>query len=247
MLIQEAERRMLFGGVPSSNIFDEFTKHSIPRKELSKELRQRLMQSDSEKDELDEEPLDDAENPDEEADPEDEVKYLTHEGLLKALEALCQDNGFIEEPSSARYLFYLQVMEEPYLLTTLRCMGILLGKDSVRRKALLFFRNYDDDDSGTIDSNEMETLMTDIRTIAVDFMPKLAGELFQSDKKTISNYTQERLNGVDIKRLNVKYTGLLLGQSTIKRDEFVSFMGAEHFAPFFSAGSFRKLYSGFRA
>jgi len=71
-------------------------------------------------------------------------------------------------------------------------LGILLGKGSIKEKALILFQNYDTDISRTISCEEFTTILKDLVDISLGSTPHFAlSKASQSNKNQLAEYVKK--------------------------------------------------------
>ena len=118
---------------------------------------------------------------------------LTENQFIAATEELKLDmrNYFITECKLHKFYESFRMKDGLFSVRMLSALGVLIGKGSTKEKAEILFTNYDVEITDTLDSMEMQMLITDVVKIAIVILPMYAKETAESnqDKKILEEYT----------------------------------------------------------
>ncbi|CAG9321885.1 unnamed protein product [Blepharisma stoltei] len=120
-------------------------------------------------------------------------RHLDDRLLRRAYESMGLDTKFLEDKESLIYKFYDSLVTnrlDGYDIKTLACLGILLGKGEIYKKAELLFKNYDRDCSNELDVNEGFVMFNDMMQITFGLI-ELAKFKYPKKQNMLTNYARK--------------------------------------------------------
>ena len=113
--------------------------------------------------------------------------------------------------------------DQGYCLKKLVCVGILLGKGEIDRKAEILLQNYDRDCSGEIDLEEFSTMIEDMFSVSVYAAVELAKYLDNSLASDLDKYLKKLKKSQTTLKIFVQFI-MSMGKENepIKSDNFLT-------------------------